>query len=182
MFPLFPLDPLSPSPDSEALPPFLVPKQRAKPIYRPHSRFTAQEDVRLYRLVQEHGAKSWRLIAKYMPNRNSRQCRERWLNYLNPSLNSESWTATEDALLEEKYHQIGPRWVFMMKFFPNRTDAMLKNRFQVLRRKAMRQALADSQDISSPGNSDGFELEFNLAVHEKFSITDLPSPFDEFAF
>jgi hypothetical protein len=183
MLATFCLDSAVPSHDWEVLPPFLVPKQRSKPTYRPHSRFTAQEDVHLYRLVDKYGTKSWRLIAKHMPSRNSRQCRERWLNYLNPSLNNESWTAAEDALLGEKYNQIGPRWVYMMRFFPNRTDAMLKNRFQVLRRKAMRHTLLDSQNVSSAGTqgtSDGFEPEFSLGMHEQFSMTDPTNPFDEF--
>jgi hypothetical protein len=55
--------------------------------------------------------------------------------YLSPELNTRPWTPTEDALLIEKYLMIGSRWVTIAKFFPNRTDAMIKNRFLMLQRK-----------------------------------------------
>jgi hypothetical protein len=122
----------------EHIPPTPIRKPRAKPTFRPHSKFTPEEDFKLCQLVGEHGANAWRAIAKFMPNRNSRQCRERWLNYLNPGRNTLPWTEAEDALLERTYEAIGPRWVFMMKVFPNRTDAMIKNRFQVLQRRTQR--------------------------------------------
>jgi hypothetical protein len=122
-----------------ALPlPFSFRKPRAKPVYKGHAKFTPEEDFRLYRLVMDHGPNNWRLIARYMPERNSRQCRERWLNYLNPELNVQPWTPAEDALLQAKYREIGPRWMLLVPFFPRRTDGMIKNRFQILRRKARR--------------------------------------------
>jgi hypothetical protein len=118
-----------------SIPPTPFRKPRAKPIYKPHSKFTPEEDFRLRQLVAEHGDHSWRTLAKFMPNRNSRQCRERWLNYLNPARNIEPWTESEDALLEQAYETLGPRWVYMMRLFPSRTDAMIKNRFQLLKRR-----------------------------------------------
>jgi hypothetical protein len=116
-------------------PPFLIPKPRAKPIYKPHSKFTPDEDDALRKLVEEHGAHAWRVIGKLMPERNSRQCRERWLNYLDPNLNTDPWEEPEDALLLAKHEKHGPRWMFLCRFFPNRTDQMIKNRFQMLTRR-----------------------------------------------
>jgi hypothetical protein len=160
-------------------------------MFRPHSKFTPQEDFRLLRLVEKHGSNCWRLIAKYMDNRNSRQCRERWLNYLNPALNMRPWTDAEDALLKQKYEQLGPRWVFMMRYFPNRTDGMIKNRFQVLQRKSRRLAAAPAdREMMSPGenhDANEFELEFLSAMfgdREKpviaRSLFEEPDSFTEF--
>jgi hypothetical protein len=177
MLPDFPVTPTT-SPSDEALPPFRVRKPRANPTYRPHSKFSPQEDGRLLRLVEEHGANCWRLIAKRMDNRNSRQCRERWLNYLNPALNTQPWTEAEDALLEQKYAQMGPRWVFMMRFFPNRTDAMVKNRFQILQRRSQRISAAgcntqDLPDIGSPAESCQFE--FDAMVYPMLDDREQPA-------
>jgi hypothetical protein len=33
-----------------------------------------------------------------------------------------TWTDPENALLEQTDGQIGSRWVFMMRFFPNRIE------------------------------------------------------------
>jgi hypothetical protein len=135
--------------DASSIP--MARKPRAKPIFRPHSKFTIDEDFKLRQLVNEHGPKAWRVIAKYLPGRNSRQCRERWLNYLNPALNTQPWTAVEDLLLEQTHAAIGPRWVYMMNLFPNRTDGMIKNRFMVLQRKNQR--IAEGEKIYTTGSS-----------------------------
>jgi hypothetical protein len=137
----------------DQIPPAPFRKPRAKPTYRPHSKFSPEDDARLRELVAEHGANSWRAIAKLMPDRNSRQCRERWLNYLNPSLNTNAWTPDEDGLLERAHAAVGPRWVYLTKFFPTRTDAMLKNRFQVLQRKHTRDSAETPTEVSSPVQS-----------------------------
>jgi hypothetical protein len=70
-----------------------------------------------------------------MPGRNARQCKERWTNYLCPTLNTNSWKPEEDRLLVQKRMELGAKWVKIAQFFPNRTDAMVKNRYQVLKRK-----------------------------------------------
>lgn len=102
---------------------------------KPHSKFSEEEDSRLRELVSEHGENSWIQIASLMPGRNSRQCRERWLNYLTPKLNTNTWTAEEDSLLLEKQKELGTSWVRISKFFEGRTDQMCKNRFFLLQRK-----------------------------------------------
>lgn len=100
--------------------------------------FSHEEDVLLSAIVQKYGIQDWVFIASLMPNRNSRQCRERWFNYLSPSINTAEWTEEEDKLILEKYNEIGSKWVQMMKYFQNRTDIMLKNRYQVILRRQNR--------------------------------------------
>lgn len=110
-------------------------KPRANPVFKGRSKFTPDEDENLKSLVETYGTGNWVFIAKKMPNRNSRQCRERYLNYLNPELNTDPWTEEEDKLLEVKFAQLGARWVHMVQYFPNRTDAMIKNRYMLLQRR-----------------------------------------------
>jgi hypothetical protein len=105
------------------------------PRSKPHAKFTASEDAHLRSLLRLYGPTNWALIAERISGKTARQCRERWMNYLAPELNTRPWTAAEDALLKEKYRLYGSRWVAIAKFFTNRTDGMVKNRFLMLQRK-----------------------------------------------
>lgn len=98
-------------------------------------KFTPEEDEKLRNLVQAHGTNSWNLIAGLMGNRNARQCRERWKNYVNPELRNEPWTLEEDKLLVEKYEEYGPKWNKIAKHFVNRSDNSLRNRWQLMLRQ-----------------------------------------------
>jgi hypothetical protein len=105
------------------------------------SKFTPDEDRQLRTLVEQFGEDSWSAIAEAIEGRTPRQCKERWTNYLCPELNSATWSETEDLLLLQKHREMGARWVAMAKFFPKRTDSMLKNRFNCLRRRCRKQGM-----------------------------------------
>ena len=125
----------------------LSPTER-QDINRLHSKFTPEEDNRLRALVQEIGMSNWTAIAEQMPGRNVRQCKERWINYLSPSLNTSPWTPDEDALLIAKQNELGSKWVQIARFFDNRTDAMCKNRFNVLRRRERKRNTKMLRDLA----------------------------------
>lgn len=112
--------------------------RRKKSANKGHAKFTEQEDNALSQLVEEFGSENWELIAQQMKGRNKRQCKERWMNYLCPSINMDPWSDAEDSLLLEKYAEYGARWVAISRFFTNRTDTMIKNRFQLLKRRESR--------------------------------------------
>jgi hypothetical protein len=97
--------------------------------------FTPDEDVLLKQLVKRFG-RSWEVIACYLPNRNQRQCKDRWTNYLSPSISTDPWTEENDQLLLQKVNELGPKWTQITTFFPGRTDANLKNRWFMLVRRA----------------------------------------------
>ncbi|OHT01555.1 Myb-like DNA-binding domain containing protein [Tritrichomonas foetus] len=94
-----------------------------------HRKFTVEEDRRLAELVRMNGPKKWRKIAMAMEGRTGRQCRDRYRNYLAPSINKSEWTLDEDHLLIEKVHQYGSCWSKISKFFFGRTSSAIKNRW-----------------------------------------------------
>lgn len=106
-----------------------------------HHKFTEEEDQSLKEIVAACGTTNWSIIAAQMPKRNPRQCRDRWMNYLNPDLNTTGWTPDEDERLLKLHSQIGCRWVQITRAFPNRTDTMIKNRFNILQRRRKTQAM-----------------------------------------
>lgn len=113
--------------------------KRPNPSFKPHAKFSTEEDELLKHLVQQYGEDNWNSIANMMNNRNPRQCRERYQYYLSPKLNRGEWSSSEDALLCQKVEEFGNKWVKISKFFPDRTDAMVKNRYQVLLRRSNKQ-------------------------------------------
>lgn len=92
-------------------------------------KFTAQEDERLTLLVKEFGTGSWKKIAQLMKTRSTRQCRERYLNYLSPELKNGPWSSQEDQYLLKLVKEMGPCWSKITKFFPTRSDVNVKNRY-----------------------------------------------------
>lgn len=94
-------------------------------------KFTSEEDKKLKKLVEEWG-ECWGIIAKNMPNRNGRQCRERWKYSLSPSTNAVLWTKEEDKLLLQKHRELGNQWAAMTRYFPGKNRKHLKNRYNHL--------------------------------------------------
>lgn len=100
-----------------------------KKAQKKHIKFTAQEDELLKTLVQQEGPHKWSKIATKMPGRTAKQCRDRFQNYLNPSLTNGQWTVEEDQLLFQKIGEYGKKWKLISKFFPNRSHNNVKNRY-----------------------------------------------------
>ena len=96
---------------------------------RRREKFLPEEDSKLRQLVATYGANSWETIAKKMPGRNPRQCRERWKHYLSSSRGKSPWTPEEDQLLYEKMEEFGPKWTKIATFFNDRTDIQVKTRW-----------------------------------------------------
>lgn len=92
-------------------------------------KFSFEEDEKLKYLVKKHGSRKWDIIAREIPGRTGRQCRDRYMNYLVPGFFNGQWSKKEDELLLEKYVEFGSQWSKITKFFPGRSANSLKNRW-----------------------------------------------------
>ena len=70
-------------------------------------KWTKEEDEQMVRLVAEMGIKRWGDIGKCLIGRTGKQCRERWHNQLDPSINKKPWTEEEEQLLLRLHDQFG---------------------------------------------------------------------------
>lgn len=92
-----------------------------------------EEDKLLICLVLE-GHKNWGKIAAKMPGRSSRQCRDRWVYSLDPSVNHDPFTKEEDDILLRTHKEIGNKWADISLRLPGRTEGSVKSRFRSLMR------------------------------------------------
>lgn len=95
----------------------------------PRKKFSPEEDEKLKNLVEKIGSKKWEIIAKEMPGRTGRQCRDRYQNYLIPGFFNGQWSQQEDELLLKKFIEFGSQWSKITPFFSNRSANALKNRW-----------------------------------------------------
>ena len=83
--------------------------QRWKKVLTPgliKGQWSGQEDAMLVTLVSE-GFKNWGQLAKHMPGRSSKQCRERWCHHLDPSVKKGDYTPEEDSIILDMQQKIG---------------------------------------------------------------------------
>lgn len=140
--------------------------------------WTQPEDDHLLDLVlqMKHPLK-WSIIAQSLvefseannadtPERTGKQCRERYVNHLNPRLKHSEFTPTEDATIWRLFATIGSQWAKMSKVIPGRTDNNLKNRFHNLKRQLQRE---EDGRLRAPTPED-----YGESVHEG-RVRDIPT-------
>ena len=140
-------------------------------------KWTSEEDLLLSKVVEEHGPHRWDFISSFIPGRNGRQCRERYLSTLSPNVKHSEWTYEEDIVLLNIQQQVGNHWSSISKYLPGRTAIMAKNRFKLLKRRniTFQQTSQNSQTISQASNS---ESETSSLYSSESSEVSSPSPLE----
>jgi hypothetical protein len=91
--------------------------------------WTRAEDETIINFVRQFGTKSWKQLAELLPARIGKQCRERWYNALDPSIDRAPWTSEEDRLLRALHDRFGNKWHAISAGMPGRFDNSIKNRW-----------------------------------------------------
>lgn len=122
----------------------------------------SNEDQVLQELVEFRGARNWSSLAKELnakvhnsfPSRKGKQCRERWINHLNPELQKHKWTDEEDEIIRVMQKQVGNKWSVISKILSSRTENQIKNRWKMLKKK-VEEEIDNREDLAI--NSFAFE-------------------------
>lgn len=96
--------------------------------------WSKEEDNRILELIMELNLNKsskipYKQLAKYFPQRTSKQIRERYLNNLDSSINKAAFSPEEDDAVLEFYRSNGPKWRRLSTLLSGRTPSALKNRF-----------------------------------------------------
>lgn len=111
----------------------------------PKDKFKQEDDEKLIDIVKKVGILDWCKIAKMMGNKNPRQCKDRWTNYLAPNINKTPFSLNEDLMLIELHKILGCKWTMIASYFHNRSDVSIKSRFKILQRRNQLQYLKDAK-------------------------------------
>jgi hypothetical protein len=132
--------------------------------------WTKDEDEKLKLWMDTYGEANWTQCADFIIGRTGKQCRERWMNVLNPNLNKGFWSVEEDYKLCFIVKELGTKWTLISKFFNNRALNDLKNRFYFLSKK-----YNNNIQCSIKNNSHFEKLEEQYCRQMKLSRTDILS-------
>jgi hypothetical protein len=91
-------------------------------------RWGLEEDHKIKDLVNLYNY-NWAKISKLINNRTPKQIRDRYINYLDPNLNSNPFTEEEDNIILSFVKTNGKHWVKLSKLINGKSSLSIKNRY-----------------------------------------------------
>jgi hypothetical protein len=106
----------------------------AEPQSMRKTKWSAEEDEQLRQGINEFGTGSWTDISRRVGTRSGKQCRERWMGQLAPSISKDTWHPHEDHALFRAHARHGNQWTIIATEMPGRSALNIKNRWNWLLR------------------------------------------------
>jgi len=70
-----------------------------------------------------------------LQDRTAKQCRERWINHLDPAIVKGKLTSEEWSIVMQSQVELGNRWSEIAKLLPGRTPNQIKNVWHTMARR-----------------------------------------------
>jgi hypothetical protein len=93
-------------------------------------KWTPAEDAKLADAAEKFG-NEWTAVAALVPGRTNAQCRQRWVNRLNPANGAKcrKWIPSEDAMLARAVRESGNDWTAVAAKIDGRTNIQCRQRW-----------------------------------------------------
>jgi len=143
---------------------YTVNKTRKKKI-----EWSEEEDATLKRLVNDQlrteavTTNKWSKISDAMPGRSGKQCRERWVNKLDPALSWVDWSEGEDAILLILGYDYPNQWARISEALPGRSAKQVRAHWRSLQNTFNKQEIQSGIEAAARDesvNSDRCQLHF----------------------
>ena len=102
-----------------------------QPIKR--HRLTEEEKATVLKLYEEYGSDCWDKVQQALHLKSKRTAREHFYKFLITD-SKKPFTEEEDQLIVQKVKELGTKWSQIAKFFENRSDINIRNRYRILSR------------------------------------------------
>ena len=129
----------------------------------------------------------WFIVARAIPGRSSKQCRERYYNHHAPGINKGPWSSEELSTLQERAVTLQCKWSAIARAMPGRTEAMVKNKWYSIVKNATDQTRGTSMRSHRRSRMDArptchptlLHNEGQQALDHLMQGTDHNNPFDD---
>lgn len=88
-----------------------------------------REDKIIIEWVKLSKNKNWHQCAELLESRSGKQCKERWINYLNPEVKKGKWNVEEHVRYIELLLKKGCDWQYISNGLKSRPENLVKNYF-----------------------------------------------------
>ncbi|EAX88089.1 Myb-like DNA-binding domain containing protein [Trichomonas vaginalis G3] len=144
---------------------------------RSHS-WSIAEDNRLIYAIHHGGFGDWSRVASFVGNGRTRsQCSQRWHRTLDPRINKQNWTTSDDNKLLEAVSKFGVNtWTKVAKFVGSRTDVQCRYRYMLIKKHGktlgrMRSSLKSSYEKRSNRGSRNRSARMDISSDDLSSYT-----------
>uniref|UniRef100_A0A0E0LJV6 Uncharacterized protein n=1 Tax=Oryza punctata TaxID=4537 RepID=A0A0E0LJV6_ORYPU len=121
--------------------------------------WTSEEDALLQRLAKENSFRRWSRVARSMPRRSARSCRDRWRHHLARDVYHRPFTARDDDELLRLHYRLGDRWKDIGRAVYGRTSRVMKHRWRELRRSGFPGPAAAARKEPLAMDADAVDME-----------------------
>nr|URY18900.1 MYB protein [Zanthoxylum bungeanum] len=136
--------------------------------------WSPEEDEKLIKYMLTNGQGCWSDIARNAGlQRCGKSCRLRWINYLRPDLKRGAFSLQEEELIIHLHSLLGNRWSQIAARLPGRTDNEIKNFWNSILKKRLKNnpnASTSSPSDSKSSEPRGGAIGGFMAMHNEHDI------------
>jgi len=138
-------------------------------------KWNREEDKQLAMLINKHGTTNWRVVASLLQDRTAKQCRERWINHLDPAIIKGKLSSEEWSIVVQTQEELGNRWSEIAKLLPGRTPNQIKNVWHAMARRETQKKPKRKLSILTPMAENHNHFSANSEQEEESNSDDFSS-------